>query len=137
MGCNVINRDGATMIVCSRGQRNPKCEVCGGYGATRLCDYPVSQGKTCDRRMCPNCSARPKGKDEDYCPDHRERAGLGKPEPKFDMEGARFISARYDGRCKACRVEVNAGDQVFYMPREKGVLCEPYAAETAGQERLA
>lgn len=126
-----------TRIVCSRESSSKKCEVCGTYtNQVRLCDYPLSSKATCDRVMCPNCSARPKGKDEDYCPDHRERAGLGKPAPKFDIEGALFISARYDGRCRACHVELCAGDQVFYMPSEKGVLCEPCAAETAGQQRL-
>jgi len=136
MGRNVINKDGVTMIVCSRGQRTPHCEICGKPNGIRLCDYPTSKGKTCDRRMCPNCSARPQGKDEDYCPDHRERAGLGKPEPKFNLEGSRMIAARYDGRCKACHVEIGAGDDVLYMPQEKAVLCEPCAAETEGQQRL-
>lgn len=111
-------------IVCSRAV-TPKCEFCRRRDGTQLCDYPTAPGKTCDKRICRQCSARPKGKDEDYCPDHRERAGLGPP-LRLDLEGARWIRAKYDGRClmMRCGVAIEAGDEVLYLPNERGVLCD-------------
>lgn len=74
--------------------------------------------------MCDGCAARPKGKDEDYCPDHRERAGLGRA--SLDTTGSRWIDARFPGRCKEpkCGAAISQGDRVLYLPAEKGVLCE-------------
>jgi hypothetical protein len=39
-----------------------------------LCDYPVGNGKTCDKPMCAKHSTSG-GKDIDYCPDHKHAAG--------------------------------------------------------------
>lgn len=50
MGCYVVKaKDGGTMFMC--GDLGPHCADCAGFG-DYLCDYPVGDGKTCDRPMC-------------------------------------------------------------------------------------
>jgi hypothetical protein len=41
--------DGGKMFIC--GKLGPHCADCAGFG-DYLCDYPVGDGKTCDRPMC-------------------------------------------------------------------------------------
>ena len=65
--------DGTTAIVCTRGQRTPRCSVpgCRNPGA-HLCDHPLAgkkAGKTCDRRICA-VHATKTGPDRDLCPAH-------------------------------------------------------------------
>lgn len=46
--------DGAEALVCSRGRRRkaPRpCSYCE-RPSTRLCDYPMSRTRTCDRALC-------------------------------------------------------------------------------------
>lgn len=53
---------GGTIIICSRGKRQPKCAC--GYTGTRLCDWKIGGGKTCDTPLCPKCTHEPtEGKD--------------------------------------------------------------------------
>lgn len=40
---------GQTMFIC--GDLGPHCADCAGFGEF-LCDYPVGDGKTCDRSIC-------------------------------------------------------------------------------------
>lgn len=116
-----------TRIVCSRPS-SAECDFCHKRQGTQLCDYPVAKGKTCDKRICVMCTARPKGKDEDYCPDHRERAGLGSvAKRELDLDGARWLSAaKYANKCLtlSCNTRIEVGDRCFYLPAERGVLCE-------------
>jgi hypothetical protein len=56
------------MVICSRGQkRPPKCSWCANV-STKLCDYPVSRGRTCDAPMC-DAHAKKQGANLDTCPD--------------------------------------------------------------------
>jgi len=61
---------GGVIIICTRGKgakRKPSCRC--GFTATRLCDWKMGGGKTCDRPLCPKCSHEPtEGKD--LCPAH-------------------------------------------------------------------
>ncbi|SFN83418.1 hypothetical protein SAMN03159304_01125 [Pseudomonas sp. NFACC24-1] len=50
------------------GKLGPHCAECGDVGIN-LCDFPVGNGKTCDRSICGYHSARV-GIDLDYCPAH-------------------------------------------------------------------
>lgn len=71
MACDVRrSKDGQFIaVVCSRGQRRPpKCAFCDQL-STKLCDYPVTQHKTCDAPIC-NAHAKKQGKNLDTCPDH-------------------------------------------------------------------
>jgi len=42
-------KDGGAMFIC--GDLGPHCADCSGFG-DYLCDYPVGDGKACDRPMC-------------------------------------------------------------------------------------
>lgn len=35
------------------------------------------------------------------------------------------ITAKYDGKCKECREEIGAGDDVYFDTDERKVYCEP------------
>jgi hypothetical protein len=50
------------------GDLGPHCYGCSAPSDV-LCDYPVGDGKTCDRAMCRE-HAHHVGRDVDYCPDH-------------------------------------------------------------------
>lgn len=72
MTCRPINLGGGvTGIVCSRGKRPILCK-CGARG-NKLCDFPIGDGKTCDKGMCDR-HAVPMGKNMDYCQIHAEMA---------------------------------------------------------------
>lgn len=43
------DKDGGSMFIC--GDLGAHCADCAGFGDF-LCDYPVGDGKTCDRPMC-------------------------------------------------------------------------------------
>lgn len=51
-----------------RGDFGPHCADCGGVGDF-LCDYPVGDGKTCDRSMCGD-HAHEIGIELHYCDAH-------------------------------------------------------------------
>jgi len=74
MRCRVQQlENGAIRIMCGP---DPKtlCEVSGcDEDHLALCDYPVADGKTCDKRMCEAHRTRA-GSNIDYCPDHRAAA---------------------------------------------------------------
>ena len=50
------------------GDLGPHCAECGDVG-TQLCDYPVGDGKTCDRPVC-EFHATEVAPNVDYCPAH-------------------------------------------------------------------
>ncbi|MDP1340678.1 hypothetical protein, partial [Klebsiella variicola] len=50
------------------GDLGPHCAECGDVG-TQLCDYPVGEGKTCDRPVCEYHAAEV-APNVDYCPAH-------------------------------------------------------------------
>ncbi len=50
------------------GDLGPHCAKCGDVG-TQLCDYPVGDGKTCDRPVC-EFHAAEVAPNVDYCPAH-------------------------------------------------------------------
>jgi hypothetical protein len=57
---------GATAIVCGPKQ-NARCSRCRAPGIL-LCDFPVADGKTCDKPMCPKHAVEV-GPDRHYCPE--------------------------------------------------------------------
>lgn len=63
MGCYSIPGGG---IIC--GNLGPHCTQCAGVSDV-LCDFPVGDGKTCDRALCKAC-AKKVAPDTDYCNDH-------------------------------------------------------------------
>lgn len=71
MACNITKRDGMTIFIC--GSELPQLDVCSdcGYVADILCDYPVGDGMTCDRNLCPFCAVEV-APDLHYCKPHFE-----------------------------------------------------------------
>jgi hypothetical protein len=55
-------------IVCSR-ERRKGCASCG-RPSTKLCDFDIGGGKTCDRAMCDQHAKRV-GPNRDYCSQHQ------------------------------------------------------------------
>ena len=78
MSCEIFvsgqGKDRVVGIVCSRKREIRKCAFCG-RPADYLCDYPVSEGKTCDKPICKKCKTIV-GIDFDYCPTHAKEYGL-------------------------------------------------------------
>jgi hypothetical protein len=71
-----VSPDGSlSMIICSRGpKKTVLCHYCG-KPSTSLCDYPIGNGKTCDRPMCNTCRNKI-GPDLDVCRDHNNMADI-------------------------------------------------------------
>lgn len=61
-------KDGGQFFMC--GNLGPHCSYCGDVG-TILCDYPVGNGKTCDRHICEN-HANEVADDIHYCHSHHQ-----------------------------------------------------------------
>jgi hypothetical protein len=75
MPCRVVESNGMTAIVCGRLGRARKCWVSHcRTPSEKLCDWPVSDKKTCDRPVCKR-HATSVGPDVDYCPAHAMEAG--------------------------------------------------------------
>lgn len=79
MGCETVRApEGNIAILCLRGRaRAPLCAVCRRRPAARLCDWPLGEGRTCDRPLCERCAVRPATVSSlrlddtvDYCPHH-------------------------------------------------------------------
>lgn len=74
-------RDGGKLFVC--GDLGPHCADCAAVGDL-LCDFPVGEGKTCDRPMCAT-HASEIGPELHYCRTHvamweayRDGGGVGR-----------------------------------------------------------
>ncbi len=66
-----ITRLGNGNIAFINGSLGPHCADCTRV-ATLLCDYPVGEGKTCDRHMCEAHATEIKPQIH-YCKGHNER----------------------------------------------------------------
>lgn len=70
MTCYLIHDEDGNHIgfMCSRSLKDPPCSDCGDVTDV-ICDYPVGDDKTCDRRLCGRC-AHEVGPDLHYCHTH-------------------------------------------------------------------
>ena len=69
MPCYRIFKDGHPVgFIC--GRLGPQCTVCGSVSDV-LCDFPVGEDQSCDRKICENCATKV-GPDTHYCRDHAE-----------------------------------------------------------------
>lgn len=68
MACERLHMGTDVAMVCGVKARKllDSCAYCG-RGATRQCDGPKSEGKTCDRFICDRCTWSPEP-DKDFCP---------------------------------------------------------------------
>ncbi len=70
MPCTLIDKN---TIVCQRGRQSvAKCSHCH-RPHTKLCDFEIAPGKTCDAPLCGSC-ATSGGTNVDYCREHALRA---------------------------------------------------------------
>jgi hypothetical protein len=76
MACSVIRMNGNSVgFICGDFTQDDfnmdSCNECGDTwpAAEVLCDYPVGNEKTCDRKLCRKC-LRTVGRDMHYCPSH-------------------------------------------------------------------
>lgn len=74
MPCIEQRIPGGTAIYCTRGRggRRAACYACKAPHEA-LCDWPVGDGKTCDRKLCGQHRAR-QGGDVDWCMSHAVKA---------------------------------------------------------------
>lgn len=67
MPCYVAKtKSGGTMFLC--GDLGPHCADCSDVGVN-LCDFPVGDGKTCDRNIC-DAHSHEIGPNLHYCATH-------------------------------------------------------------------
>jgi len=83
MPCRIIHDEQGNAIghACVRGYRPGPCPICRNQPVTKLCDFPVGKGKTCDAKMCDRCATQVSIAVEagkvglvdtvDYCPKHK------------------------------------------------------------------
>ena len=70
MKCTPINLpNGTRAIVCGARRRAKRCKCGSGHSVTKLCDWKIGNGKTCDAEMCDVCTYSP-AKGKDLCPTH-------------------------------------------------------------------
>jgi hypothetical protein len=74
MPCRPVYHDGkAVGFACGRGGPQT-CKFCMKTNrhrpVTKLCDFPVGQGRTCDAGMCSDCATKIR-EEVDYCPVHK------------------------------------------------------------------
>ena len=69
MTCTPIRIGGIVAIVCGSRPRAPRCRSCKQRLGTRLCDWKIGRGKTCDVPLCDSCTKAP-APDKDLCPKH-------------------------------------------------------------------
>ena len=74
--CEVIDMGGpfGKAFVRFSGRPPAPCEICSKRRHTKLCDYKVGRRKTCDRKLCDECSTHVHP-DLDYCPEHKHGEG--------------------------------------------------------------
>lgn len=92
MACRIMtNKDGRFVgFACGRGhpqQPAQNCQACLTRRASKRCDWPVGDGRTCDRWLCDRC-ARHVSPDLDYCPHHGQQQPV-KNQPNDGWEDSR------------------------------------------------
>lgn len=73
MACHWLKlTDGSVVHVNMGRPRRSRCGFCNVGWVSRLCDYAIGNGSTCDAGMCARCATRV-GEDKDYCPNHKSQ----------------------------------------------------------------
>ncbi len=111
--------DGSVAIICGVRRGTPaKCQFCRRRPHTKLCDFDIGNGKTCDARMCDSCTTNV-GPNRDYCPAHREvNVKLPATKDEIVAGGWTLVHSR---RCKLCNALLD-----FYRTLNGALMpCEP------------
>ena len=122
MPCETEEYDGTVYMVCHRGGggSGQKCLYCH-RSSTRLCDFAVADGKTCDAPMCDFCTHRAE-RTIDYCQTHR---GNVAQKPRKDENVPRWMKALFKGECRMCWKTVWTGEKMLWFKNNKKLYCEP------------
>ncbi len=81
--------DFGPIVVCGPKPRRRRCSACRELGDL-LCDFPVADGKTCDKPLCRRCAVSV-GPDLDHCPGHHQEDAL--PRNPTDQSKCRSCQA--------------------------------------------
>lgn len=121
-----------------------KCRKCKGtglrhIGSLEVTDETLTDGiraftcfdcagtgrAMCNKRICAECGVH-REPDEDYCPDHRERAGFGPPLLKREVCRWETAPRIVNRKClrESCSTILNADDRVLYFPRRSRGMCQ-------------
>ncbi len=121
MPCEVENIDGTNFVICHRGGggSGQRCRYCE-RSSTRLCDFEVASGQTCDVPMCDFCTHRA-DRTVDYCQEHRPS---GTHAPRKDENAPRWMKAIYRGECRLCSRFVRVGERMLWFKKERRLYCE-------------
>ncbi len=122
MPCKVEEYDGNFYMICGRGGggSGQRCAYCH-RSSTRLCDFEIEGGQTCEAPMCDFCTHRVE-RTVDYCREHRPS---GRHTPRKDENAPRWMKAIYPGKCKMCWKFVETGEKVLWFKIQKKLYCEP------------
>jgi hypothetical protein len=138
-----------TGIICGGRTGRNRCQVCKKHWSVAQCDYPTGgpcmkckgagqvgavrpanchdcagTGRAmCNRRLCGNCRAKGPGQDEDYCPDHRTRAGLKLKRETCSWTNGAEPLLRRDCLHAGCQEVVEYGARVLYFPLRRRAMC--------------
>lgn len=74
MGCQTVDINGSSAIICGRGKPVPRCYMCG-KPSTALCDFPEGKHrngrrKDCDTAMCDDHRKKGVTPNVDFCAYH-------------------------------------------------------------------
>lgn len=69
MSCEWLEGPGGSIIHINRGRgRRKPCPFCKTGAVSKLCDYPVGNGKTCDAEICDRCTSTLGRQTTEYAP---------------------------------------------------------------------
>jgi predicted amidophosphoribosyltransferase len=73
MACAILrNEIGKAIGMICGVPRKHLCVFCRAEYSSKLCDFPVAKGKSCDAKICDACATSISA-DVDYCPRHRDQ----------------------------------------------------------------
>jgi len=117
MPCNFMyDGNGQLMgIACSGRAKPKKCHYCK-RPSDKLCDFKMTNGRTCDLQICERCSIHQEP-DIDQCKVHSEI-------PAFNVERGRWFDSKYQSVCAHpnCRRRVHVGEKILWLGTGK-ILC--------------
>jgi len=118
-------------FICSRPSRPRRCSYCDNR-STKLCDFALSTGKTCDAPLCNTHTYSP-AFEKDYCRSHRRK--MEEParaeQRKLEMQAKQrdtlifFARSKYAGRCrdKDCCARWKEGEPMYWDRETREVFC--------------
>lgn len=123
--CTPINMGDGTwgFLRTSGGGSGSLCEVCRERQHTRLCDFELGGGATCDKKLCDQCThVCPDNRKYDLCPDHRPPGE--KHHPRSRAAEYKWMKSIYAGACYICDERFPVGTKILWLKKARKALCE-------------